>query len=169
MGAHAGGSPRRGCPRWRFTPRNEREIVLSRMLRILRAPQGEFLLLVKYAIVWLQLQAKDARIKSFFGPAIFSKNAGEESRGRGALWSTPASRRNTLRHAYDARRKGVRNATAFRGGSEQDRFPLLNRRSKVRPAKHPGGMFCTTCGVAPAGGSPRETNVRSFCYGHCVP
>ena len=111
------------------------------------------MLLVKYATVGLQVQTKKDRTEKFFGPAIFQK-----------CWQGPGTaslvavrrRRNTLRHAFGARRKGVRKTTVFRGGSEQDRFPLLNRRSKVRPAKHPGGMFCTTCGVAPAGGSPRR-------------
>ena len=101
----------------------------------------------------LQSQAKDARIKSFLVQQFF-KNAGRVQGQR--PWSPSASRRNTLRHAFGARRKGVRNATAFRGGSEQDRFPLLNRTDKVKPAKAPRGMFCTTCGVAPAGGSPRR-------------
>ena len=34
--------------------------------------------------------------------------------------------RNSLRQSSGARRIGVRNATAFRGESEQDRFPLVS-------------------------------------------
>ncbi|WP_295219540.1 hypothetical protein, partial [Ruminococcus sp.] len=39
-------------------------------------------------------------------------------------WSPP-QRRNTPAHTFAPRRKGVRKATAFRGESEQDRFPLF--------------------------------------------
>ena len=38
-----------------------------------------------------------------------------------------------LRHTFGARRIGVRNVTAFRGESEQDRFPLVDLTSTVFP------------------------------------
>ena len=54
-------------------------------------------------------------------------------------------RRNSLRHTSGARRNGVRNATAFRGESEQDRFPLVRIYDQVYLENVPVERFQRIC------------------------
>ena len=74
----------------------------------------------------------------FFDPAIFQKCW--RGPGRGALVAA-RRRRNTPAHALAPRRIEVRKATAFRGESEQDRFPLFPTFNKRNFENVPVGRF----------------------------
>ncbi len=56
-------------------------------------------------------------------------------------WSLPAGSEIPCAILFGTRRKGVRKATAFRGESGQDRFPLVNDSTKQHFENVPVGHF----------------------------
>ena len=72
---------------------------------------------------------------------FFLKKSGRGVKGASSPLVAVRRRRNTLRHISGARGKGVRNATAFRGGSGQDRFPLVSEMNQVPLVNVPVGRL----------------------------